>query len=170
MPVALFADRAKAEPVQQRLAREGFHAIIEVRPPLAALWFVSRRAACARLEVPGHQFEQAEQFLLDWDAAEGALRQAVRCPECHSLQVVYPQYAEHSLLTNLALGLLAEARFIERGFYCQDCHYTWPKQGARARRTRPNLAPFYFIEGVEQTSLSSRSAQPAMSGQHRKAA
>jgi hypothetical protein len=67
--------------------------------------------------------------------------------------VEYPQYARHSLLTNLAMGLLAEVGLVEKDYYCEDCHYTWPKQGMRARRNRSHTAPYYFIEGVEQTTL-----------------
>ncbi len=170
MPVALFGGRAKAEPVQQRLAQAGFAASIAVRPSLSALWFVHKQTACARVEVPADQFERAEQFLIDWDAAEGALIEAIRCPECHSLRVDYPQYAEHSLLTNLALGLMAQLRLIEKDYYCEDCHYTWPKEGTKARHNRPNLAPFYFIHGVEQSHAHSNPAQPAVKQEHRKAA
>lgn len=170
MPIALFADRAKAEPVRQRLAQAGFEAKTDVQPPLVTLWFVSRHAAGACIEVPADQFERAEQFLLDWDAAEGALHQAIRCPECHALRVDYPQYAEHSLLTNLALGFLAELRVIEKDFYCEDCHYTWPKDGTQPRRNRPHMAPFYFIEGVEQTTLGAKAQQPARPQAYREAA
>lgn len=168
MPVALFPDTAKAEPVCRRLAEAGFNSTIDLHPALSTLWFVSRRCGLARIEVPGDQFERAEQFLVDWDRAEGALRQAIRCPECRSLRVNYPQYAEHSLLTNLALGLLAEIRLLEKDFYCQDCHYTWPKDGTRSRRDRPHRAPYYFIEGVEQTNLSAQ--HPVRGPEHREAA
>lgn len=170
MPVALFGDAAKAEPVQQRLVQAGFAATVHVRPRLTALWFVPKQRAGARVEVPADQFERAEQFLLDWDAAEGALRQALRCPECHSLRVDYPQYAEHSLLTNLAVGLMAELHLVEKDYYCQDCHYTWPRQGTKPRRDRPNLAPFYFIEGVEQTTLGIHEQSPELKAEHQKAA
>lgn len=169
MPVALFADRGKAEPVQQRLAREGFDAVIDEGPGLTKLWFVSDRAAGVRVEVPAHQFDQAEQFLLDWDSAEGALRQAIRCPECGSLRVDYPQYARHSLLTNLAMGLLATLHLLERDYYCEDCHFTWPKEGFRASRARPHLAPYYFIEGATQTGLQ-RGRESQSHAEHRKAA
>jgi hypothetical protein len=154
MPVALFSDRLKAEPVRRRLAQAGFTATFNDGPRLAKLWFVSDKSAETRVEVPAAEFNRAEQFLLDWDTAEGALRQAIRCPECGAFRVDYPQYARHSLLTNLAMGILAQLRLIERDYYCEDCHFTWPKEGFRARRARPHSAPFYFIEGVEQTGVS----------------
>ena len=169
MPVALFSDRAKAQPVQQRLAQAGFNATINEGPGLTKLWFVSNQTADVRVEVPADQFNRAEQFLLDWDAAEGALNQAIRCPECRSLRVDYPQYARHSLLTNLAMGTLATLRFIERDYYCEDCHFTWPKEGFRASRSRPHSAPYYFIEGVEQTQLGSKT-EPSSQPEERKAA
>jgi len=155
MPVALFSDRVKAEPVCQHLAQAGFTATLNEAPPLSKLWFVSDRKGGIRVEVPEDQYNRAEQLLLDWDIVEGAMCQAIRCPECGSFRVDYPQYARHSLLTNLALGLLAELRLIERDYYCEDCHFTWPKEGFRARRQRPHLAPFYFIEGIEQTGIAS---------------
>lgn len=154
IPVVLFSQRSKAEPLQQRLAQEGLNANINDGPKLTKLWFVSRHAAGVRVEVPACHFERATRLLLDWDAAEGALRQAIRCPECKSLRVDYPQYAKHSLLTNLAMGLLAELGVVEKDYYCEDCHLSWPKEGAKPRRDRPHLAPFYFIEGVEQTTLA----------------
>ncbi len=150
MPLALFSSRAKAEPIQQRLAAAGIPGEIHEELRLEKLWFVSRKSAGARIEVPADQFERAENLLLNWDAAEGALRDAIRCPECKSLRVEYPQAAHHSLLTNLGPGLLAQLGLVQRDYYCEDCHYTWPKEGTRARRQRPHEAPYYFIEGVVQ--------------------
>src|SRR5882724_1517550 len=100
IPVALFNNRAKAEPVRQRLAQAGLTAKMNDGPRLTKLWFVPKRTAGIRIEVPTEQFERAERLLTDWDASEGALQEAIRCPECQSLRVDYPQYAKHSLLTN----------------------------------------------------------------------
>ncbi len=152
MPLALFSSRGKAEPIRQRLVAAGIPAEVHDELRLEKLWFVSRQSAGARIEVPADQFERAEQLLLDWDAAEGALRQAIRCPECKSLRVEYPQFARHSLLTNLGPGVLAELGFVQKDFYCEDCHFTWPKEGTRPKRNRPHEAPYYFIEGVVQPS------------------
>lgn len=154
MRVARFSSAAIAEPIQQRLVRAGVPATLHDELVLERLWFVSRRQTGVRVEVPARDFERAEQLLLDWDAAEGALQQAIRCPECKSLRVDFPQYAHHSLMTNLAMGLTSWLGLIEKDYYCEDCQFTWPKEGIKARRGRPHMAPYYFIDGVEQTSLS----------------
>lgn len=159
MPVALFPAKAKAEPVCARLSKAGIAAEIPNDLILEKLWFVSGKSIGARIEVPAGDFERAEQMLLDWDDAEGALHDAIRCPECQSLRVAYPQTAQHSLLTNLAMGIGAEVGLVEKDYYCEDCHYTWPKEGTRPRRDRPHMAPYYFIEGVEQTTLAERRAR-----------
>jgi hypothetical protein len=169
IPVVLFSDRASAQTAHQQLAQAGVDARINEHPPMAKLWLSARQGAGVRLEVPADQFEMAAGLLLGWD--EGTLRQAIRCPECRSLTVNFPQYARHSLLTNLAMGLLSRLRIIDREYYCEDCHFTWPKAGHQARRDRSNLAPFYFIDGVEQSGREARpSASPVRPAEHREAA
>src|SRR5689334_16886675 len=145
--IALFSDRAKAEPIQRRLRKEGIAAELHDELRLEKLWFVGKDHATVRLEVPTKQFERAEQLLIDWDASEGPTRDAIRCPECNSFRVDYPQFTRKSLLTNLAAGLAAEAGLMEKEYYCEDCHCIWPKDG-KPRRQRPHMAPHYFIEGV----------------------
>src|SRR4051794_25886292 len=97
IPVALFSNRSDAEPLQGRLSEAGIHAEIHHVALMNG----------ARLDVPADRFERAYQLLLDWDAAEGALRGAIRCPECKSLRVEYPQYSHKSTLPNLLVGFLA---------------------------------------------------------------
>ena len=167
IPVALFSSSAKAGPLKQRLVQAGIQAEVHEELRLEKLWFVSKSSAGARLDAPANQFERACQLLLEWDMAEGALRDAIRCPECKSLRVDYPQFTRKSFIPNLAMGLSAKIGLVEKEFYCQGCHYTWPKEGTRPRAARGHLAPYYFIEGVEQTTLS---PQPAQSETHRQAA
>jgi hypothetical protein len=152
-PIALFTSVEKARPLQQRFQEAGVAAKLRCESPLARMWFVPQREAGEQVLVPTDQIAPAERLLSEWDR-QGLLREAIRCPECKSLRVLYPQYAENSLLTNLLVGLAATLHLVERDFYCEDCHYTWPKHGPRARRDRPHMAPYYFIEGVEQTTLS----------------
>lgn len=154
IPVASFNTRSQAEALRNRLAASGIRAEIHDELRYARLWFVSRPKSGVRLEVPLTQTERAHQLLIDWQVAEGAFGQAIHCPECGSLRVEYPQYTEKSLLTNLAMGLAAELRLFAREYYCEDCHYTWPKEGSKGSRLRPHMAPYYFIEGIEDASAS----------------
>jgi len=153
IPVAHFNGRAKAEPIKQRLAQAGIPAEIHDELRLEKLWFARKEDCGVRLEVPADRFERAEDMLIEWDAKEGALRDAIHCPECGSLRVDYPQFTRKSLLTNLAMGVAANVGLMDKQYYCEDCHFTWPKEGTKPRPNRPHMAPYYFIEGVDQTSL-----------------
>jgi hypothetical protein len=151
--VAAFIDRAKAEAVQQRLAKAGICGEIHDELRLEKLWFVSRPAAGARLELPPEHFQQAvqaRQLLSEWDKA-GELSGIVRCPECRSLLVEYPQFTRKFFIPNLSMGLLTKLGLVDKEFYCENCHFTWPREGTLPRRLRPHMAPHYFIEGVEQS-------------------
>jgi hypothetical protein len=147
--VALFKTREQAEPIQRRLAQAGFPAKIHEEMWLQKLWYVSKQAAGVWLEVPADQFERVENLLLAWDAAEGALRDAIHCPECKSLLVDFPQFARNSVLTNMAVGLLAEVGLVEKNYYCEHCHYTWPKPRSAPVQNRSHMAPYYFIEDIQ---------------------
>ncbi|HEX4708602.1 MAG TPA: DUF2007 domain-containing protein, partial [Candidatus Udaeobacter sp.] len=122
-PVVTLNDRAKAAPIQRRLANAGIAAEID-NELLEKLWFVSKEESDARIHVPMDQLERAQKLLLEWDASEGILREAIHCPECQSLQVHYPQFAHRSLIPNLMMGFLARIGLIEKEYYCENCHYT----------------------------------------------
>src|SRR5262249_19176418 len=132
------------------LREAGIGAEIHDELRLEKLWFVSKPNTGVRLEAPCNQYERATQLLLDWDAAEGALREAIHCPECKSFRIEYPQFTRKFLIPNLAIGPLSALGLVEKEYYCQDCHYTWPKEGTKPSKLRPNVAPYYFIEGVAQ--------------------
>ena len=164
--VAMFPDRAKAEPVCKRLAEAGTHPEIHKNELLLEkLWFVSKSHP-VRVEVPSAEFERAEGMLQEWDA-HGDIAGAIHCPECKSLRVQYPQFAHKSVIPNVIVGLMATFGG-QKDYYCEDCHYTWPKEGTKVSASRPNSAPYYFIEGVEQTQIERQpSAAP---DSHRRAA
>lgn len=159
MSVALFNDHAKAEAVRQRLVQAGIPAEVHDELTHEKLWMACKDDCGVRLEVPADEFERAEDLLVEWDTKEGALRDAIHCPECGSLRVEYPQYTRKSLLTNLAMGVAANVGLVEKDYYCEECHFTWPKEGTKPRRDRPNMAPYYFIEGVDQSALRDEKAE-----------
>ena len=138
--ISLFNCRSDAEPIQKRLREANIAAELRDCSSIKG----------ARLDVPTEKFEQAYALLQKWDATEGGIRGAIRCPECNSFRVDFPQYTHKSALPNLLIGFLANIRVLPKEFYCHDCHFTWPRAGTRPSRVRPHMAPYYFIEGVAQ--------------------
>lgn len=149
--LALFPNRETAMAVCEQLLDAGILAEIHEELQLERFWFVSRAATGARLEVPLRQWRRAVSLIQEWDPDIGGLRCAIHCPECHSLRVDYPQFTRKSFLTNLAIGLMAELRLVEREYYCEDCHCMWSRQESPRRKPRTHLAPNYFIEGLEDS-------------------
>ncbi len=144
--IALFMEVRAAEFARRRLVEAGIPAELHHEPAVARLWFVSNRDSGIRLEVRHADSEKAIRLLQDSATGPDFLQNAVRCPECGSLRVDYPQFTEKSLLTNVVMGLATEVRLIERDFYCEDCHCLWSKPTLTVRRSRRHLAPNYFLE------------------------
>jgi len=162
--VAHFENCAQAEPARQYLLRSGIKAEIHAELGLAKLWFVSRCQAGVRLEVPGQETARSLKLLGQEDTPSEILHDAVRCPECHSLRVDFPQFTRKSLLTNVVMGFLAEIHLLERNYYCEDCHFMWAKPGEKLPRVRRHLAPDFFLEdlGTSEKRSVSRSAKPGL--------
>lgn len=160
MRVALFENHLRAEPTRQRLSRVGIAARIHPESILAKLWFVPKSRVGVRLEVSAQDAERARTLLAQWDAENSRAMGAVRCPECKSMRIEYPQFTEKSLLTNLAMGLMAECRLVEHAYYCEDCHCMWSKSGSAPRRLRAHTAPNYFLEVWEQKPNPRETAVP----------
>jgi len=146
MRLAIFNEYQEAERIAQLLSNARLEPELHGEPRLAKLWFVPKREAIVSLEVPVRHAERCRQFIVQLDRAQGSLRGAVRCPECRSLRVTYPQFTEKSLFTNLVMGVLVELRLVEREYYCEDCHCMWAWQGRKPGRARAHMAPDYFIE------------------------
>jgi len=145
MRVGRFSSREAAEIVQQRLKQAGISAEVHDELGLAKLWFVNKGWAGVRLEVPTDQAPRAEGLLHTWEGSP-EWESLIRCPECYSLRVDFPQFTQKSLFTNLAIGLVAELGLVERQYYCEECHYMWNRPEAKPPRVRPHMAPNYFIE------------------------
>ena len=132
--VATFNELQQAEPLKPRLDRAGIKAEIHDERNLQRYWFLSETLAGIRLRVEKHDYERAKQLLADWDRTDGALREAVHCPECGSSRVEYPQFTRKFVSPSL-YALLCKLGFFEKHFYCEECHYTWPPKQKIERET-----------------------------------
>jgi hypothetical protein len=121
-----------AEPLKKRLESAGIRAEIHDERKLQKYWFMSEPLAGVHLRVDRSQYESASRLLHDWDAAEGALKDAVHCPACNSSRVEFPQFTRKFVSPGF-YAVLCALHLFERKFYCEDCHFTWP--------VRPKIEP-----------------------------
>ena len=128
MTIVSFNDLPPAESLSTRLRDAGFHA--EVRDDSGEQkWqlFNLHPRAHIHVTVPETEADAAIAAARRWDASDSLLSLAVRCPECGSMRVEYPQFSRRTLMGALP-SALAAAGVIERDFYCEACHFTWPAE------------------------------------------
>ena len=78
-----------------------------------------------RVRVHSHEADSAHARLKEWHETEGALADAVHCPECGSSKIEFPQFSRRTLMGALPAALAATG-VIAQEYYCESCHFTWP--------------------------------------------
>ena len=74
-----------------------------------------------------NDFERAQELMVEWEASDPDIAAAIiRCPQCGSSQIEYPQLTRKAITPAMASVLFALKMF-PKEFYCEDCHYTWTK-------------------------------------------
>ena len=147
IPVATFDTLAQAEPLRRQLMDSHISAWIHEGSPLKSLWFMDRPKAEVQLEVKPKDFKRALRLMQKLDSENVLSRRMLRCPECHSSRIEYPQFTRKFFLPNL-VGVLSGLGLVEKKYYCEDCHYTWSPRDHKPEKKRAHMAPDYFLEGV----------------------
>src|SRR3954469_9272380 len=96
--IATFNDRAPADRLTARLREAGFQADL-FDESQAQKWLLLnlKPRAHMRVRVLKEQGDRALKTLTEWDAADGALKQSVQCPQCHSSRIEFPQFSRRTL-------------------------------------------------------------------------
>ena len=124
--VATFNKPEPAEAVAERLDNAGIPPELVDEEKLQRYWLLTiQPLANVRLKVPKEQFTRSMQLLHEWDAKEGILSHAIRCPECGSSRIEYPQFTRKFILPAM-LSIFCRLGIIKPEFFCEDCQYTWP--------------------------------------------
>ena len=138
MTIASFNETEPAEKLAARLRDAGYHA--EVRDESGEqkwkLYNLNPKAHI-RVVINEEQSKEAEATLAKWIQEDGELAGAVRCPDCGSARIEYPQFSRRTIMGALPAAFAA-AGVIERDFYCEACHFTWPAEPPPAE---PELDP-----------------------------
>jgi hypothetical protein len=127
LPVASFNDRASAQRLCEKFVAAQIPAFLHDESRLERLWFRSEPLAAFHVEVRPRDYLAAGRLLAAWETEPALLQQAVRCPECHSSRVEFPQVTRKFVTPALCQLLLTGLHIVPREYYCLDCHYTWPR-------------------------------------------
>jgi hypothetical protein len=127
--VATFNEPEPAEVLKDRLDEAGMHADVMDESSTQAALFVGREPrAHMRVRVRKEEFDHARQLVAGWEP-EGVMAKAVRCPQCGSSRLEYPQFSRRTA-GSVFFALLSAAHLIPREYYCEDCQFTWPDKVA----------------------------------------
>jgi hypothetical protein len=126
LTVASFNEMDPAETLKDRLEQAGIHAEIYDESKVQRYWFMSQPSAWVKLRVDPKDFDSTRRLLDGLDVIEGALSEAVRCPQCQSSRIEYPQFTR-KFITPTLMELFCAVKLLDKEYYCEDCHYTWPK-------------------------------------------
>jgi transposase-like protein len=143
--IATFSETAKAKRLQERLQQSGVKADIHNEGHLQQVAFMSRPQANVKLQVEDNDFERAQALLVEWETSDPDIGAAIiRCPQCNSSRIEYPQLTRKAITPAMA-GVLFALKIFPKEFYCEDCHFTWSNED------QPTLARLWhrFFPGLE---------------------
>ena len=126
LTVATFNERAPAERLASRLNNEGISAdVFDESDAQRFLLLNLEPRAHMRVRVDKNAAERAAEKIAEWDRSEGIMNDAVRCPQCGSSRIEYPQFSRRTLMSAFPAAMAATGLF-EKEYYCEACAYTWP--------------------------------------------
>ncbi len=129
--IATFNEPAKAKDLKRRFQDAGLHADIHNEAPLQQVAFMSRPQANAKVMVEDADFDRAQRLMVEWEASDPDIAAAViRCPQCGSSRIEYPQMTR-KFMTPALVAVLCALKIIPKEFYCEDCHFTWTNEEER---------------------------------------
>ncbi len=123
--IATFNETAKAKGLKDRLQEAGIRADVHNEGHLQQVAFMSKPQANNKVQVEDGDFERAQLLMVEWESTDPDIANAlIRCPQCRSSRIEYPQLTRKFLTPALA-SVLFTLRIFPKEFYCEDCHYTW---------------------------------------------
>jgi predicted Zn-ribbon and HTH transcriptional regulator len=126
--IATFDDPAKAKHLKKRLQESGMKADVHNEGALQAVATMSKPHANAKVMVEEEDFTAANKLMTEWETSDPDIGAAIRCPQCKSPRIQYPQMTRKFLTPWLA-SIMFALKVVPKQFYCEDCHFTWGADG-----------------------------------------
>ncbi len=128
--IATFNEAAKAKHLKDRLQQAGLKADVHNESQMQNVAFGGDPKANAKVMVDEQDFEAAHKLMVEWEPTDADIGAAIRCPNCQSPRIEYPQMTRRFFTPWLA-NLLFTLKIIEKEFYCRDCQFTWLPEDKR---------------------------------------
>jgi hypothetical protein len=132
--VATFSDFEKAQEVRNRLAQAGIPTEVSDESKLQKYWFLSKPLGADKVIVYEKDFDRARSVLQAADAQDHVLQGELRCPQCGSANIEYPQFTRKFITTTL-VQVFCFLHIIGKTFFCKQCQHTWPASVALRHKT-----------------------------------
>lgn len=126
--IATFNEPAKARHLKNRLQEAGVKADVHNEGHEQAVRLVGAPQANAKVMVDEDDFGQAQKLMLEWEPNDPEIGAALRCPNCQSPRIQYPQLPRKFPFIPGLASLLLATKLFPKQFYCEDCHNTWTKE------------------------------------------
>jgi hypothetical protein len=134
--IAVFENIIAGKNVEALLTGKGFEARTYDDKWFRYFLFLRPPQITYRVQVRQNDITNVEAFLNA--EAPDALKKAIHCPSCDSLQVSYPQMTRKFILPTIVLHLGIIFHVTDHECYCEHCHFTWNLSG---EKTRPDSKP-----------------------------
>ena len=129
--IATYNEPAKAKHLKEKFQQAGVRADVNNEANLQTYAFMSKPQANVKVKVEEKDFERAQALLVQWEAADPDIG-AIRCPQCNSPRIEYPQMTR-KFITPWLVCILCAVKVFPKEFYCQDCHFTWTNEEEQPR-------------------------------------
>ena len=150
--IATFNEPAKAKRLKERFQQAGLKADIHNEGHLQQVAFMSKPQANVKVHIDDEDFDRAQELMTEWEASDPDIASAIlRCPQCGSSSIQYPQLTRKAITPAMASVLFA-LRIFPKEFYCEDCHFTWTNE---EERTLGRLWHRFFPGSASQSPGSS---------------
>lgn len=129
--IATFDTLPPAEKLASLLTEKGLEAGVHNETADQTLrFFAGTHHAQFRVQVPPDQMTQALTEVANLPplpadrAFECPATNVIRCPECGSTRIEFPQFSRNTIIGALP-AIAASVGLVEQDFFCQSCHHTW---------------------------------------------
>ncbi len=130
--IATFNEQTKAKHLREKLEKAGVHADIIGEGAIQRVAFMSKPQANVKVKVEEAAFEKVQKLMREWEATDAEIGSALRCPQCGSAEIEFPQMTR-KFLTPAIASILFALKVFPKEFYCQSCHFTWPLEEEKVK-------------------------------------